>query len=372
MTPVRYHMGKFPPKAIDYERISPIIGRAGIALGRYDGLLSAIPDSANLLLSPLTTREAVFSLKIEGTRVTMSEVMEIEAGGSPAGVTQSKRDDAVEILNYRQTLWACAHEIERRPISQHMIRQAHAMLMQGVRGKDKSPGEYRIEQNWIGTSGTPIEQAGFIPIAPEHLISGMEVWNIYVNSVSNVSPIIKLAIMHVEFEALHPFLDGNGRLGRLLIPLYLFQEKILSSPSFYMSIYFDEHRHEYQNFMRNVSYNDAWTDWIEFFALGVEKQAIENTKKVMDILKLYSKLKDDIREITHSQYGMKALDFLFRSPIFSTTMFHANSGVPATTGKAVLRKIQQSKLVTVLRQGSGQRPTIFYFKQLVDMIEDKS
>jgi Fic family protein len=161
----------------------------------------------------------------------MSEVMEIEAGGTPTGVTKWKYDDAEEILNYRYTLWNCANEIKKRPISQHMIHQVHAMLMRGVRGRDKSPGEYRKEQNWIGKAGSPINEASFIPITPEHLASGMEVWNDYVNSISTINPIVKLAVIHIEFEALHPFLDGNGRLGRMLIPLYLFQEKILGSPS---------------------------------------------------------------------------------------------------------------------------------------------
>jgi Fic family protein len=278
MQPVRYHMGEFPPKKIDFERLSTITGESCIELGRYDRLLSAIPN-AHLLLSPLMTQEAVLSSKIEGTRVAMSEVLEIEAGGLPFGISQSKKDDTHEIINYRYALQSCADEIKLRSISQKMLRQAHEILLRGVRGKDKSPGKYRTKQNWIGEPECPIESAGFIPIPPEQLSAGMDLWSSYVNSDININPVAKLAIIHVEFEALHPFNDGNGRVGRMLIPLFLHQIKILNSPSFYMSSYFDKNRIIYQSKLRAVSERNEWTEWIEFFSIGVKEEAINNTKK---------------------------------------------------------------------------------------------
>ncbi len=217
----------------------------------------------------------------------MSEVLEIEAGAETEGITQSKRDDTEEIINYRETLRSCAAEISKRPISQQMIRMAHAMLMKGVRGKEKSPGQYRKDQNWIGAPHCTISEAGFVPIAPEHLFSGMDAWNNYIYSEDSVNPLIKLAVIHVEFEALHPFLDGNGRLGRMLIPLYLFQKKILGKPSFYMSAYLERNREEYQDRMRQVSKTGAWTEWIQFFVKGIGIQAEENILKARMILELY-------------------------------------------------------------------------------------
>ena len=188
----------------------------------------------------------MLSSKIEGTHVTMGEVLELEAGGEPSDITQPKCDDAEEIINYRLALVVCKNELAERPLSQHMLRQAHSILMRGVRGRDKSPGSYRTDQNWIGPKGCIIDEAGFVPIAPELLDSGMDAWEAYMNSDSEPDPLIQLALVHLEFEALHPFKDGNGRLGRMLVPLYLYKKGILSSPDFYMSGYLEDHRETYQ------------------------------------------------------------------------------------------------------------------------------
>ena len=174
-------------------------------MARYDGLLTAIPN-AHVLLSPLTTQEAVLSSKIEGTNITIGEVLEIEAGGESATITQPKRDDAEEVLNYRKAMQACVAEMEYRPLSQDMLRAVHRLLMQGVRGRDKSPGDYRKEQNWIGAKGSPIEEASFVPIAPEHLQQGMDDWEKYLGSTSEPDILVQLAILHIEFEALHPLM----------------------------------------------------------------------------------------------------------------------------------------------------------------------
>jgi len=234
---------------LDWARLIPLIGPASAGLARYDGLLSAIPNS-HVPLSPLTTQEAVLSSKIEGTHVTIGEVLEIEAGSESDALTQPKRDDAEEVLNYRKALQACVAEMARRPLSQHLLRAAHSLLMQGVRGRDKSPGRYRTDQNYIGPKGCTIEEASFIPVAPEHLQPGMDVWEGYLTSVSEPDPLVQLALLHVEFEALHPFNDGNGRLGRMLIPLFLFQRKLLASPDFYMSGYLEANRDDYQERLR--------------------------------------------------------------------------------------------------------------------------
>ncbi|MDL2307555.1 Fic family protein [Desulfovibrio sp. OttesenSCG-928-C06] len=370
MAPVRYHLGKFPPQNIDLAYLSNITGQASIALGRYDGLLSAIPN-ADLLLSPLRTQEAVLSSSIEGTRVTMSEVLEIEAGAGAEGITQSKRDDTEEIINYREALYNCAEEISLRPISPQMIRMAHAMLMRGVRGKDKTPGEFRHEQNWIGTPHCAIAEAGFVPVAPEYLSSGMEAWSNYINSEQLLNPLIKLAIIHVEFEALHPFLDGNGRLGRMLIPLYLFQEKILANPSFYMSAYLEKYREEYQDRMRRVSSHDEWTQWIEFFVKGIGIQAEENTLKARKILALYNEMKDKILNATHSQYASRALDFIFRWVFFSTNHFCSYSKIPNSSARNILKQLSDAGIIDIFSRGAGRRPSFFWFRQLRDIVDPK-
>ena len=197
--PVKYHLGMFPPQQLDLQALFPLIGPATNALGRYDGLLSAIPNK-HVLLSPLTTQEAVLSSKIEGTHVTIGEVLEIEAGSDAETLTAPKRDDAEEVLNYRTSMLSCTHELAHRRLSQQLLRTAHSILMKGVRGRDKSPGSYRQEQNWIGPKGCTIENASFIPIAPEHLQAGMDCWENYLNSTKELDILVQLAIIHVEFE----------------------------------------------------------------------------------------------------------------------------------------------------------------------------
>jgi Fic family protein len=253
--PVRYHLGGFPPPQLDWAQLVPLIGKANAALARYDGLVAAIPN-ASVLLSPLTTQEAVLSSKIEGTNVTMGEVLEIEAGAD-GEVTQPKRDDAEEIRNYRIGLSFAAKAVADRPLTPHLLREVHALLMNGVRGRDKDPGSFRNEQNWIGHSGCRIEEAAFVPIPQEHLLAGLDLWAQFASSRSEPDPLVHLAIVHAEFEALHPFKDGNGRLGRMIIPLFLFERKVLSGPNFYMSGYLETRREQYIEHMRAISRDGA-------------------------------------------------------------------------------------------------------------------
>lgn len=369
--PVRYHLGKFPPKKIDWPKLTPLIGPAHAGLARYDGLLSAIPN-AHILLSPLTTQEAVLSSKIEGTQVTIGEVLEIEAGVKSDEFTQPKRDDAEEILNYRKALRACVAEMERRPLSQHILRAAHSMLMEGVRGRDKAPGNYRIDQNWIGPKSCTIDQASFVPIAPEHLQNGMDDWEHYLGDNKELDALVQLAILHVEFEALHPFKDGNGRLGRMLIPLFLFQRKLLSGPDFYMSSYLEANREEYQERLRAVSRGDDWTGWCAFFLNGIRQQAIENDGKARAILKLYERLKMEIADLTHSQHSIRAIDFIFKTPIFFAPMFTKHSDISTkATASRILNILREQKILVTLREGKGRRSGFYAFRELLNITEGK-
>ena len=368
MSPVRYHTGKFPPKTLDWPRLIPLIGPANAGLARYDGLLSAMPD-AHVLLSPLFIQEAVLSSKIEGTHVTIGEVLEIEAGGESNTFTQTKRNDAEEVLNYRKAIKACIAEMKHRPLSQYMLRAAHSLLMQGVRGKDKSPGSFRKDQNWIGPKGCSIKEASFIPVAPEHLQSAMDEWERYLGSNSEPDALIQLAILHVEFEALHPFNDGNGRIGRILIPLFLYQRKLLNSPDFYMSAYLEKHRDEYQERLRAVSSDDDWTGWCEFFLKGVSLQSAENERKARSILALYDRVKTHVADVTHSQHSIRAVDFIFQFPIFSAPDFSNNPDIPKATANRILSLLHKNGLLYAIREGKGRRPGIYVFRELINIAE---
>jgi Fic family protein len=341
---VHYHLGGFPPAAINWARLVPLIGRANAALARYDGLVAAIPN-ASVLLSPLTTQEAVLSSKIEGTNVTMGEVLEIEAGGD-AEVAQPKREDAEEIRNYRIALSFAANAVTERPLTPHLLREAHALLMDGVRGRDKDPGAFRNEQNWIGHARCPIEQAAFVPIAQAQLHAGLDRWATYVASRDEPDPLVQLAVIHAEFEALHPFKDGNGRLGRMLIPLFLFERKILSGPNFYISGYLEARRDQYVDFMRAISRDAAWTPWCAFFLEGLIEQASENQSKAQAILSLHQQMHRQVAELTHSQHAGRAVDFLFSRPVFSSTHFIEGSQIPRPSAQRIL---------LVLRDARGRR-----------------
>jgi len=361
-TPVKYHLGKFPPTNIDWEQLAPLLGQANISLGRYDELLEGIPD-ANVLLSPLMLQEAVLSSKIEGTNISLSEVLEIEAGGD--GATQSKRDDAEEVLNYREALNFASHALDERSFSLHLLREAHELLMRGVRGRDKKPGAFRDVQNWIGYQGGAIEEASFIPIPPEQLSGGMERWLEYFLSTDGPDLLVQLAVIHLEFEALHPFMDGNGRLGRMVIPLFLYHRKILRSPDFYMSGYLEARRDQYIEAMRAVSRDGAWTQWCAFFLQGIIEQASQNQRKAEAILELHRRMRRAVAEATRSQYADLAVDFIFARPVFSSPDFAKNSGIPELTASRILRalKSKEVNILDTIRPSSGSSPSILAFPE---------
>lgn len=370
MAPAYYHLGAFPPREIDWPALVPLIGKANAALARYDGLLSAIPNAA-ILLAPLVTQEAVLSSKIEGTQVTIGEVLEVEAGGDSVALTQPKRDDAEEVLNYRRALSMCAGQVAERPISQHLLREAHAMLMQGVRGRDKSPGRYRTLQNWIGPQGCAIEDASFVPIAPDHLAAGMDALADFMTRADQPDPLVQLALIHLEFEALHPFEDGNGRLGRMLIPLFLFQRRLLGGPDFYMSGYLEAHREEYHHRLKAVSRDGDWTAWCAFFLQGVAEQAVENERKARAILALYDRVKTEVIELSRSQHAIRAVDFIFQYPIFASTHFASDSTIPKPSALRILALLRDAGLLRVVRAGRGRRVGIFAFFELLEVAEGR-
>jgi Fic family protein len=223
--PVLYHDGRFSPGELDWPRLLPLIGPANAAIARYDGVLHGVPNP-NVLLSPLTAQEAVLSSRIEGTQATLGEVLEFEAEGELFDESTPKKADTREVLNYRAALYEAIRLLDELPLSQRLIRETHKVLIQGVRGHNRSPGEYRRIPNWIGPTGCSIEQACFVPCGAERLPLAMDEWERYIHAAAP-GRLVQLAIVHAEFEAIHPFLDGNGRIGRLLVPLFLFSKGLL-------------------------------------------------------------------------------------------------------------------------------------------------
>ena len=367
MPSVRYHRGAFPPSNLDWLQLVPLLGPASAALARYDGVLGAIPNP-QVLLSPLTTQEAVLSSRIEGTQATMTEVLEFEAKDEPEETDERKAADIYEVLNYRQAIRQAKDMLAELPLSGRLIRAAHKTLLQGVRGKNKAPGEYRKTQNLIGRPGCTEDTARFVPIGAGDLPGGMSAWEKYLNG-RQPDGLVQLAIVHAEFEALHPFLDGNGRLGRMLIPLFLFERKLLAAPTFYLSAYLEAKRDEYCDRLLAVSRDGDWTGWCVFFLGAITVQAESNARKAREILELYETKKNWIADKTHSQHAIRALDFLFDRPIFRSSDFVAHSGMPRPSAKRILKVLRDEGLLRVVREAAGRRTAILVFPDLLNIAE---
>jgi len=367
--PVRYHEGGFPPKKIEWEKLIPFIGPANAALARYDGMLAAIPNAA-LLLSPLMTREAVLSSRIEGTQASITEVMEFEAGIRPEVHDKNLVADIHEVLNYRKAMARAVELLKELPLCQRVIKEAHSILMEGVRGQGKAPGLFRKIPNWIGPPGTPMERATYIPISSDKLPSAMHRWENFIHAEAP-DKLVQLAMLHAEFEALHPFLDGNGRLGRMFVPLFLFSSELLRSPMFYISAYLEARRNMYYELLLAVSRDNEWTEWCVFFLQAMKSQAEENLQKTSAILELYEIEKANFIEWTHSQHAIRALDFIFIHPIFSAKSFTNDLSIPKSTSIRILKTLRDHKIFSILREAKGQQAAVYAYRELINISEGK-
>jgi len=346
----------------------PLVGKANAALARYDGMLQALPNPA-VLLSPVTVNEAVLSSRIEGTQATLEEVLQQDAGIEQA---QSRHGDIEEISNYRAAMRDAEQALAHRPLSLSLIKGVHQRLMQGVRGSEKTPGEFRIDQNWIGRNGSRMEQARFIPPNPLVLPQALDAWASYLAS-EDEDPVLQVAIAHAQFEILHPFKDGNGRIGRMLIPLLLFQRKTLSRPMFYLSEYLEAHRDQYYDGLLAITDNGNWQGWIEFFLNAIILQADANLVKVKQILELYDKLKLRFIGATHSQFAVPSLDAFFMRPILNATDFSRLAGIEnRVTANGILSQLKQDKLISRIRESSGRTPAVFALPDLINIAEGRT
>ncbi|MFL5542427.1 MAG: Fic family protein [Longimicrobiaceae bacterium] len=366
---IEYHRGRFPPGGLDWPVLIPLLGPASAAVARYEGVLQAVPNP-DVLLAPLTTQEAVLSSRIEGTQATFDEVLTYEAQGGPTVESSEKAADIREVLNYRAALRQAVQMMKSLPLSQRIVREAHAVLMQGVRGQSRAPGEYRRVANWIGPAGSSRATARFIPPSPETVPELMSGWERYLHDDAP-DRLVQLALLHAEFEAIHPFLDGNGRLGRLLVPLFLVEKGLLSSPNFYISAFLEAHRTEYYDRLLAVSRDDDWAGWCAFFLRAVIRQAEANEARARGILELYRSRKEWITAEIRSLYGVRALDWFFAHPIFRTSDFVASSGIPKPTANRLLLAARRGGLLDEFLPGGGRRAAILSFPELLVITEGR-
>lgn len=360
-----YLPNKLPLKKIEWSELVDLMGKANRYIARYDGLLQSVinPD---VLLAPLRTQEAVQSSKIEGTQASLKDVLEYE--GDQA-VEDYKKGDIYEVLNYRIALKEGREQMQSKPLTLNLIRKMHATLMKDVRGNSADPGNFRRIQNFIGTPGSTIEKARFVPPAIPVMKDALSNWEHYMHH-EELDVIVQLAIVHAQFEIIHPFLDGNGRMGRILIPLFLYHKRIIHEPIFYLSDYLEDHRSEYYDALKNITDSGIWTNWIRFFLNAIIVQAEKNIKKTRAIINLYEDVKKEITESTHSQYAIHCLDTIFIQPIFSTNYFSRNSGIPKSSTTRLLDILVKEKVLEIAQTGAGRRPTIYAFRRLLSIVND--
>ena len=363
---VNYHYDKFPPTSLDFSRMLSQLVKATDALARYDQMLKNMHNS-EILLAPLRNQEAVISSRMEGTVSTIDEILKYEADyDDNVAENVNTRSEVIETILYQRALKGAQHAMESgQPLSQYLIRAAHERLLSFGRGSAKSPGQFKTEQNYLADKTR--RNILFVPISPERLQDGMDQLFNYIEIGKDI-PLIKAAISHVEFEALHPFKDGNGRIGRMIITLLLWSSKVISAPHFYISGYFEENKDAYIDIMRAVSEKDDWTSWCIFFLEAIEKQAIRNLQIAESISELYERLKQEFSNKLASKWSVNALDFLFTQPVFRNNKFTNNSGIPSSTAARFVRILLETGMLRSIEEASGRRPALYAFEPLLELV----
>lgn len=364
MTIKPHNLAKLPIK-IDYDQLIGKITEAHRAIASLDSLLNALPNPA-LLGRTMQTKEAVESSKIEGTQATLEEVMKYEALSDKKDDTV-KQKDINEVINYRQALELGIKSLETLPISENLIKKLHATLLKSGRGANKSPGEFRKIQVYIGKYGADITEASYIPPVVHEIIPLFSNLEKYLNSNEEKDKLVQIAVAHYQFEAIHPFLDGNGRVGRLIISLFLYEKKLLSHPFLYLSEFFEEHRQDYYELLRGVSEKQDWLNWIKFFlnALTTQAQKAENTGK--EILKLHTSYKEKITTV-NSIYAIHLLDAIFVRPIFTTTSLRKYIKIKNT--QTLFNLIAKFVKAGILKEAypEKKRNKIYVFTELMELL----
>ena len=356
-----YTPKNLPVQNIKWESFVRLIGKANVEIGRFDALLQNIPNPS-VLLSPLTTNEAVLSSRIEGTQATLKEVLEFEA--NPQKETK-KYEDIQEVINYRKALKAAIDEMEKLSLSTRVIKKAHEILLQGVRGENKDRGNFRRQQVFIGKPGANIEQATYVPPSAEKIVDLMSDLEKYIHAEEK-DLLVQLAIVHAQFEMIHPFMDGNGRVGRMIMPLFLYFKKAIFYPSFYLSEYLESHRDKYYRALLDISKNDNWDGWITFFLQAIIEQSKENIIKAKKIIGLYEQKKQRITELTKSQFSIKILDALFMMPIFQSQDFIKISKIPKASAFRYIGILEKNGVIS---SNKKRKNKLYFFNKLLDIVK---
>lgn len=343
-------------------------------IGVYQVLLNKSKINPELLLTPITLQEAIQSTKIEGTQVTLDDMLEYGADEN------KKTDDIQEVLNYSEALRIGEELIGKIPISTRLIKAMHKILLAGdVRGKNRNPGELRTIQNFIGPKGCTIQNASYIPPEPQLVSEYMSNLEKYINEPTDkLNDLIRIAIIHAQFETIHPFLDGNGRIGRILIPLYLFDKGFIDSPNFFISESLEKDKFKYYKLLNDIrievcNENDEskmlasqrWNTWIKFFINAIINQANQNIRLIEKIDQLYNVTIDESRKIINSNKLIDIVNIMFKRPIFNKKRILEMVDIPSSTLGVYLNKLEEKQIIYSDGKARNKK---YYFYDLINIL----
>ena len=349
-----------PPLTWDGD-LAASLSSADRAIGRLAGEGRRLPNP-HVLLRPFVRKEAVLSSRIEGTQSTLGELLAAEAG---AAVERSP-DDLREVGNYVAALEYGIERLETLPVSLRLVRELHEHLMRGVRGDVATPGEFRTSQNWIGAPGCTLNDATYVPPPPSELLPCLDAWERFLHDEA-LPPLVHAAIAHAQFEAIHPFLDGNGRVGRLLITLLLVTRGALPAPLLYLSAWFEGTRDEYYARLLGVTQRGEWEEWLTYFLRGVERQcedAVDRIQRLDDLLAIWK------RELAsgRSRLPELALDLFGENPFWTVSGVAERLDVAFTTAQRAIDRLAAAGIVAQV--GAARRNRVYCAGAILDLLEE--
>lgn len=335
-----------PPIQMDAE-LTRLLSDADRALGRLDGVASILPNP-DLFVAMYVRHEAVLSSQIEGTQSTLEDVLVYEA--DTKGETRTK--DVAEVVNYVGAMNEGLERLHSLPLSLRLLREIHARLLADVRGGERQPGEFRRSQNWIGASGCTLNQADFVPPPPHEMQAALDNLEKFLRDRESLPVLIHCGLAHAQFETIHPFLDGNGRVGRLLITFLLCEREILERPLLYLSYYLKAHRAQYYDRLTGVRNDGDWEGWLKFFLRGVydvSRSATDTAREILALREQHRQLFTN--KISSTANALKLLDFMYENPVFSVNRAKEHLSCAYGTAASI---VQELEALDVLREITGQ------------------
>ena len=340
-----------------------LLDQASRAVATLSGVGETVPNP-NLLIQPFMRREAVLSSRIEGTQASLSDLFRFEASDH-----HRHPEDVREVSNYVRALQEGLRLLEDLPISGRLANQLHSILMHGVRGGEKRPGQIRTRQVWIGAPGTPVAEARFVPPLAQLVPDALADLERFANEEMHLPPLAQCALLHYQFEAIHPYLDGNGRVGRLLIVLFLCAKQVLPTPLLYLSAYFEADRQEYYDQLSHVSATGDWEEWLNYFLKGVFQQARDALLRIRQLRALHENYRGKLQANRESVNALRLADELFIMPYTTTPRSARMLGLSAAGARRILERLVAQGILAPVE---GSWPRLYFAEELLDIIEAES